>query len=248
VRGQAKKQRRVQNPPVFWDFPRGKGFQPEFLTMNWLSRILPGSAANTALSEAQRHALKEWESLPDPASSAIHFETRYVVFNTQAAGLKSEDRLLGVAAIALEEGAIRAAQSHYTPMEEGRESEALIALLRFIGKAPLVVFNAGFNGGMLQKVCERHLGMEVRQPVLDLSILLPVFYPEAGLEMARLGEWLAVLDIETFERNHALGDAYAIAKLLQCVLARATAQGQTSVRALMEQERGRRRLMRLPTA
>lgn len=214
--------------------------------MNWLSRMLPGSSAETTLSEPQKQRLKDWEALPDPSPATVHFETRYVVFNTQATGLKSDDRLVAVAGIALNEGSIRGERSYYATMEPGEETSALVGLLSFIGKAPLVVFNAGFNGGMLQKACETHLGMEIRQPIVDLSILLPVFYPEAGLEMARLPDWLSMLEIEPFERQHALGDAYAIARLLQCVLARATQQGQTTLRSLMEQERSRRRLMRLP--
>lgn len=209
---------------------------------NWLTRLISGREDGVVLDGAAREALVRWRALPVPDLDLAHHESRYVVVNTEASGLKLDhDRLLAVAAIAVEGGLIDPAASYHAPVEPD-PAAALANLLAFIGKAPVVVFNAGFNRGMLERAFDTHLGTQPALEWLDLFVLLPAFYGERIDGPARLGAWMQAFGIETFQRHHALGDAWAISQLLLGVLARARAEGVLTPRALAEAEHARRQL------
>ena len=201
----------------------------------WLNRLRPGRD-----QPGQRAALQRWQALPAAELGRAHFDTRYVVINTEATGLDPErDRLLAVAAIAIDGGLIRAQESYSASLADD-PGAALAGLLEFAGKAPLVVFGAGFNRRLLERAWQTHLGGVPETIWLDLFWLLPaVFRP--GLDgPTRLAQWMKIFDIETFQRHHALGDAWAIAQLLLALLARAPRLGAGTARALADLERSRR--------
>jgi DNA polymerase-3 subunit epsilon len=52
--------------------------------------------------------------------------------------------------------------------------------------------------------------------------------------------------IETFQRHHALGDAWVIAQLMLAAQSRALQAGTSSARSLADLERNRRQLSRQP--
>src|SRR5574337_496823 len=146
-------------------------------TMNWLTRFLPGRASPT-LDLALRARLEHYAGRPGPDLGRSHFESRYVVVNTEAAGLNlDKDPLLAVAAIAVQGGAIAPERAIYQPLGE-KPGEALATLLEFIDRAPVVVFNASFNQTHLERSFEEHLGLDLGFTWLDLYWLLPVFFPE----------------------------------------------------------------------
>lgn len=207
--------------------------------MNWLNRFR-ATRQDAAPAPAIGELLRRWDALPAPDLGRPHFDTRYVVINTEASGLDLEhDRLLAVAAIAVDGGLINPRESYYARLEPD-PAAALAGLLEFAGKAPLVVFGAGFNRSILQRAWQQWLGVEPELSWLDLFWLMPaVFRP--GLDgPTRLAQWMKIFDIETFQRHHALGDAWSIAQLFIALQGRATAQGAGSPRALAELERARR--------
>ena len=207
--------------------------------MNWLTRLLPGCASLT-LDFALRARLEHYAGRPQPDLGMSHFETRYVVVNTEAAGLDlDKDPLLAVAAIAVQGGTIDPERTLYAPLGE-KPGETLATLLEFVDRAPVVLFNASFNRNHLERAYDQHLGLALDLTWIDLYWLLPVFFPEFHGSPARLAEWMADFGIETFQRHHALGDAYAIAQLLLATLGRSMAQGITTPRALAEAERSHR--------
>ncbi len=211
--------------------------------MNWFDR-LRAQRENTTLTAANADALRCWQALPAADSARAHFETRYTVVNTEASGLDLEhDRLLAVAAIAIDNGLLDPEQSYYAALETDAET-ALLDLLVFAGKGPLVVFNADFNRGMLERAWRMRLGIEAELPWIDLHFLLPALFPERIEAPARLADWMAIFGIETFQRHHALGDAWAIAQLFLAAQARALQSGAGSARALIDLERSRRQLWR----
>lgn len=211
---------------------------------NWFSRILPGRGSPLALDAEAITVLQRWVALPEPDLGRAHFETRYVVVNTEASGLDlDKDRLLAVAAIVVDGGLITARESYYAALEPSPAS-SLAGLLELAGKGPAVMFNAPFNRGMLERALADHLGIELQISCLDLYWVLPALFPEKLEKPARLADWMAAFEIETFQRHHALGDAWAIAQLFLAAQARALAQGTTSVRALAELERTYRQYWR----
>ena len=207
--------------------------------MTWLTRLLPGRASPT-LDFALRARMEHYAGRPQPDLGLSHFETRYVVVNTEAAGLDlDKDPLLAVAAIAIQGGALAPTRALYVPLGE-KPGETLAGLLEFVDRAPVVLFNAGFNQTHLERAFDHYLGLTLDLTWIDLYWLLPVFFPEHHAKPARLAEWMAAFGIETFQRHHALGDGYAIAQLLLATLGRSLNQGITTPRGLVEAERSHR--------
>ncbi|MBT0961451.1 3'-5' exonuclease [Denitromonas iodatirespirans] len=212
--------------------------------MSWITRILPGARSTVDLAPEIRATLDAWRALPDMPLDTPHAETRYVVVNTEASGLDlAKDRLLAVAAIAIEGGLINPHHAYYRSLDPD-PAAALAGLLEFIGKSPVVVFNAGFNKRILLNAFEERLGVDLELHWLDAYWLMPGLYSERGLGLAKLADWMAALRIETFQRHHALGDAYAIAQLVLAALARARTLGHRHPQALIELEHTRQQLQR----
>lgn len=211
--------------------------------MSWLTQLMPSRGETTSsLDTASRESLAQWHTLPAPDLARTHFETRYVVLNTEASGLDVEkNRLLSVAAIALDGGTLGAAESYYASLQPD-PGRVLTNLLTFSGSGPIVVFNAGLNRTLLERAFESHLGLVPDWTWLDLHCLLPTLFDERFDARARLADWMSMFGIETFQRHHALGDAYAIAQLMLAVQARALKRGFVSVRQLVDLESSRRQL------
>lgn len=214
--------------------------------MNWLTRLISSRGSDLGLSDAQVDALREWQAIAEPDPARPHFETRYTVLNTEATGLDlDKDRLLAVGAIAVDNGRFSASSGFYAELLPS-PATTLIDLLRFIGKGPVVVFNAGFNRVMLERALLDTLGITPPWLWLDLRVLLPALFPERIDAPVRLADWMQEFDIETFQRHHALGDCCAIAQLFLAMQSRALAQGALHARALSDIERARRQLWRQP--
>jgi len=190
--------------------------------------------------------LDAWHQTAEASVDTLHNETRYVIVNTEASGLDlSKDRLLSVAAIAVEGGLINPRLAFCQALAPD-PADALAKLLTFVGKSPIVVFNAAFNKRVLLNTYERVLDIEPEGHWLDLFWLLPGLFAERNQNAAKLSEWMATMKIETFQRHHALGDAYAIAQLFLAAQARARTLGHRTPRALIELEHTRQRLQRVP--
>jgi DNA polymerase III subunit epsilon len=208
--------------------------------MNWLTRLLSNRSDTASLDAALRETLAHWHALPPPELGKSHFESRYVVLNTQSTGVSvDKDHVLAVAAIALDGGALDPADSYFSPLEPD-PATALTNLLTFCGGGPIVVYNASLNRVMLERALDRHLGVAPQWLWLDLYWLLPTLFSEHIDTPTKLADWMRIFAIDTFERRHALGDAYAIAQLMLALQSRALKRGMVSPRALSEAERGRR--------
>lgn len=212
--------------------------------MNWISRILAGTGESQALEPGLAETLASWQSQPETLLDRAHFETRYVVLNTEASGLVlNRDSLLAVAAIAID-GSLIALRNGYHARLESSPNLALTRLLTFIGKSPLVMFNSALNLGMLVPELDQRLGIDLDLPAMDLYFLLPALFPELHDQPVRLADWIRRFGIDTFQRHHALGDAWAIAQLFLAAQARALSLGLISPRALIEHERQYRQYRR----
>ncbi|MER2554380.1 MAG: 3'-5' exonuclease [Thauera sp.] len=213
--------------------------------MNWLSRIRAARGGQQALNAEAVEALEHWQALAEPAHAQPFFETRYVVLNTEATGLDLDrDRLLAVGAIGVDSGLIHLVDAYYAALEPS-PGEALAGLLGFAGRCPLVVFNANFNRNMLERALARHLGLAADFVWVDLYFLLPSLFPERLERPGRLADWMAAFEIETFQRHHALGDAWAIAQLFLAAQSRALALGVTNPKALAEHAQAYRQKLKI---
>ena len=212
--------------------------------MNWLTRLLPGAHSTAALSDAVKARIAAWQALPDAPLDQTHADTRYVILNTEATGLDvTKDRLVAVAGIAIENGLL-GTQNAYYAATEGDPVEALLGLLEFAGKSPIVIFNGAFNRRVILDACEHVLGIEPELHWIDLYWLLPSVYADKGKDARRLADWMAAVGVETYQRHHALGDCYAIAQLFLAAKARSRAQGLYTAEAILSRAHTRRRMSR----
>ena len=209
--------------------------------MNWLTQIFSGDHPAASLPADLRERLERWQAQPEVSLERHHTELRYVVVNTEATGLDlARDTLLAVAAIGIDNGMLAHRDAFEMSLDD--PPAALVALLEFIGKAPVVVFNADFNRQALMGAFEAHLGFAPELEWIDAYWLLPGLYDDKHDRPVRLAQWMKSMGIETFQRHRALGDAFAIAKLFLAAQSRAMGRGSRTARALIELANTRRRL------
>lgn len=212
--------------------------------MSWLARMLFNRADPTSLSSELRDTLAQWHSLPAPDLGKPHFETRYVIFNTETSGFNADkDALLKVAAIAIESGVLVPSSSYVAELMPDAAT-TLMNLLTFCERGPAVLFNAALNRSMLERGLEKHLGVSLDLPYIDLYWLLPALFPERSNRPVKLSYWVDLFGVETFKRQHALGDAYAIAQLMLVARSRAQQKGLATAQSLIDLEQTHRQLVR----
>lgn len=212
--------------------------------MNWLTRLVGHRTNTDALPAPLRESVDRWAALPAPDLGKPHFETRYVVLNTEASGLDlDKDRLLAVGAVAVDGAILTPNASLYATLEPDPR-HALVDLLTFAGKSPIVVYNAAFNRTLIERALSDQLGVAPDWLWIDLYWLLPGLYEDYLDRPSRLADWMKAFDIETFQRHHGLGDAWAVAQLMLAAQSRASLLGVHSARSLGDLERMRRQLMR----
>lgn len=204
--------------------------------MNWLNRLLPGRRDDAALPPQLREALAHWSALACADTTRTHAETRYVVLNTRASGVNPErDTLQSLAAIAVEGGRIVPVRSLHFPLDTDVEAR-LTELVTFVGAGPVVVFNAELNRNLLERALRKHLGITPQWLWLDLYWLLPAIFSEVHAKPVRLSQWMSSLGLGTFQRYHALGDAWVLARLLLALQSRALVEERRSPASLSDLE------------
>lgn len=221
--------------------------------MNWLSRLFAGQEAdNRALTREQERLLDAWSHRPHVATGRSHYRSRYAVVDVETTGLNpATDRPVAIGAVAVVDGLIdfnetflvrlADAPSSDSPGSSLSKADALIAFLDFVDKAPLVAYHADFVGGMIARSVADTLGVELRPTWLDLAWVLSDLFRDIDAQ-GRLDAWLTQFNIESIQRHQALSDAYATAKLLQIVIARAARKGFDTPDSLFELERARRHM------
>lgn len=207
--------------------------------MNWLTRLLPGGGG-PSLAAAQKAALDAITALPAPDLARSHYETRYVVVNAETGPPENGGRrLLAVGAVAINRGLIHPAEAYRASLGDA-PVDALIGLLQFIARSPVVVFNAPFNRGSLEKAFEQHLGNQPDLQWLDLMVMMPSLYPERSGGQARMDTWLAAFGIDRVDQRDALLEALAVAQLHQVALAGTRAFNLVTPKDLLDTETSRR--------
>lgn len=193
------------------------------------------------LDQAQQQRLRLWQQLPAPAKAAPLARQRWVVMDSESSGLDLQrDRLLSIAAVAVEHAAIQVGQSFDCRLQQEQASsdanilihgigaqeqragqapaDALLDFLDFAGRDILVAYHADFDRSMLDRALDQYTGKQALQ-WLDLADLCPALFPKLAQGRKTLDDWLAAFDIEGFERHNALSDAWVTAELFLIALA-----------------------------
>lgn len=224
----------------------------------WLPRWLGG---RPAAPFAQR--LAAWRALPAAELDRPLVQQRCVVVDVETAGLDPRrDALIAIGAVALRDGRI-CLDEHLdvvlrqdnvsapgnilvhgiggTAQQTGLEpAEALLRLLEFCGRDPLVAFHAVFDETALRRAVRARLGIGWRMRWLDLAYLLPALFPEYARSTRTLDDWLQRFGIEVASRHAAHADALATAQLLLIALERSRRHGHDDFRRLRKLERAQR--------
>lgn len=230
--------------------------------MTWLSRFLGGQdASSRGLTARQAQSIAGWRHLPEPDPHRSHYRCRYVVVDVAATGSDvNVDRLRSIGAVAVVDGqidfkdALQLAVADLAPArasppaageEEGGRTatvDALIAFLGFVGKGPLVAYNAPFVERMIERALDESLGIRLGLQWMDLAWVLPDLWRQVDAGQGRLDAWLDHFGIDSMQRHDALSDAFATAQLLQVTLAQALRKGFETSASLAALEKARRHM------
>lgn len=200
------------------------------------------------LGDDVRAALESWRLQPEADLGQPHFNTRYVVVDVATAGLDSErDALLGVAGLGLGQGGVITPDDAFAldlaAVDSGPSAHLdrqVAAFLQFVGRGPLVTYQAPFVGNFIGQLMSERFGLEFQPEWIDLAWLLPDLFKEKIDGMVPMDAWLAAFGIEAPGRRDALADSVAIARLLQVALPRALERGADTPGKLVDISRARR--------
>lgn len=228
--------------------------------MRWWQRLL---RRGPRLEPAQRDDVDNYLQFPKPDFRQPIAATRFVVVDVETTGLRlHHDRLIAIGAVPVEDNLVRLESGFEVVLRQvtpsandnilvhgidgatqtsGREpAEALIEFLEYARRDLLVGFHADFDRIMINTATRQILGIELKNPWLDLAILAPVLLEEHSEGASTLDDWTERFGIENPARHNAVADALATAQLLLVTLAAARQRGHKNCAELMKTERAGR--------
>jgi DNA polymerase-3 subunit epsilon len=205
--------------------------------------------------------LRRWLALPAAPLALPHARARYVVIATETSGPgRRRDRLLAIDAVAVERMHVDLASCFVAVLRQERASAdadilrhgiggqaqragiapelAMLAFLEFLGSAPLVGFESIGGHAAIERAVKAILGVPFRQPWIDLAVLLPALYPEAGCTTLR--EWLDRCGLHEGGLHAERPGAIVTGQLLQVALDAATRAGMVNAWQLIACQQARR--------
>lgn len=201
--------------------------------------------------------LRRWLALPAADLVLPHARARYVVADVETSGPGSRrDRLISVGAVAVTRMRIDLADCFTTLLRQQRASAdanilahgiggqaqlagvepalGMLDFLDYLGKAPIVVFEAHIARPVVMRAMKSILGVPFRHPWLDLAVLLPRLFPGAGC--ATRDEWLGRFGLAARTWHDPPLTAFALGQLLQIALDAGSRAGSVNARRLLDLE------------
>lgn len=199
-----------------------------------------GSRAPASLSDDALAALERWRASPAPALDEPHYLTRYVVVDISTSGPRAEEHeLLGISAVAVQGGAVLPDDAFAADIDSSDTAAVdrqLLAFLDYAAKAPLVTYQSPFAMSFLRRIYGERLGLDFQPPWIDLAWLLPSLFPEKGISVAPLDDWLERCGIDTGAgRRDSMANTLVLARLFQKLLVRANGKEILAAGKLVEE-------------
>lgn len=209
----------------------------------------------------QEVRVNRWRAVPKADLARRHNAARYVVVAVETSGPDMRrDRLIAIGAVGVAQGYLELGDSFERVLRQDKASadanilihgiggetqlsgvepsDAVIAFLEYLGKAPLVAFRAKFGQAMLARSVRSILGYPFSHPWIDLALLLPELFP--GTRHTSLDDWLAHFGLLDGTHRHALADAFVAAQLLQIALDAADRAGLANAAQIIAMQKARR--------
>ena len=188
-------------------------------------------------------------SLPVYLDSELPLEQqRFVVVDLETSGLNTlKDKILSIGAVTIDQSAIALGQQfsctlrranhavsesvliHQIPPSEVaagiRPEKALLSFMEYVGSSPLLAFHATFDQRMLVREMDDAFAYDVRHPFYDVAEIAPLLYPEHGMRLPGLDDWVKFFNLQVLQRHNASADALVTAELMLILLKRAKQQG-----------------------
>lgn len=185
---------------------------------------------------------------------------RFVVLDSETTGLDPRtDRLITIGAVAVADEEIllgdlfeemikvaynsSAVTVHGITRDEAKggldEPEAVMAFLEYAGDGVIVGHHIGHDIEMLNRACERHFGITLRNrslDTMDLALHLKddgVFGTDVGFDGYTLDALCALFDVEPWDRHTAGGDAFITALVFQRLLRLAKRAGRQTLASVI---------------
>jgi DNA polymerase-3 subunit epsilon len=210
---------------------------------------------------ASEARLRRWMSLPEQELALPHARARYVVVDTETAGGDARrDRMTAIGAVGVARAGIDLADCFTTVLRqapagadagtrvEGTGGRAqpdgiepalgVLDFLDYLGKAPVVAFDAGVERKVVERAMQSILGVAFRQPWIDLAVLLPALFPDA--RCTTRAEWFDRFGLAAGAWHDVLGDAFVTAQLFLAALEAANRAGMVNAAQLVAHRRAAR--------
>lgn len=220
--------------------------------MNWRDWLRPrrGSAPPEVAA-----AIEGWRAMRPPDANQALSSVRWVVVDTESAGLDPHrDALLSIGSCIVRDAGIRLSESFARLLRQGTPSapdnilihgiagqdqlrgdypaQALADFLAFAGSGVFVAFHAPFDAELLRRAMRLHLSIAFTPEWIDIARLAPALFPHLCERNDTLESWLGRFDIPNFARHDAVADAFATAELLLMLLPKLHVRGVRTLRSL----------------
>lgn len=197
--------------------------------------------AKPTLSPELAQRLARWQALPDPDWQQHPNTMHAVVLDVETSGFSlRKDRLIAIGACRLQGQTLPLTPTFHRILRQSNSSskanilvhqigrgaqmnglepaEALMQFLEYMGKAPLLAYNVGFDRPMLDKALRRYLGVSLAKHLwLDVAFLAPMYCPEKSRHHKSLDFWMYQFELRNLSRHDATADAMVTAQLMQII-------------------------------
>lgn len=189
-------------------------------------------------------ALDGWRASEAPPTDDLHFHVRYVIVDIVTTGMNPEkDELLAISAVAVRQHSILPNDALSIDFGAAGDDPSavdrqLMALLKFIAKAPMVGYHVPYVGNFLQRVYKERFGLDFQPQWVDLAWLLPSLFEDKAHSVMPLDHWIEVLGLDGGSgRRESMDNVLLLARLFQMLLVRAAGKQVDTAARLIDESR-----------
>lgn len=189
-------------------------------------------------------ALDHWRASEAPPTDDLHFHVRYVIVDIVTTGMNAEkDELLGISAVAVRQHSILPNDALSIDFGAAGDDPSavdrqLMALLKFIAKAPMVCYHVPYVGSFLLRVYKDRFGLDFQPQWVDLAWLLPSLFEDKAHSVMPLDHWIEVLGLDGGSgRRESMDNVLLLARLFQMLLVRAAGKQVDTAASLIDESR-----------